>query len=90
MASIDVHCPRCDSTQVYHHGQNPNGRARFRCRDCHRVFLLTYIDEASKPGVKERIVDMAFNGAGVRDTARVPKVGMNTVIRTLKNSPRSR
>ncbi|OZI14676.1 hypothetical protein CE195_07040, partial [Sodalis-like symbiont of Philaenus spumarius] len=25
------------------------------------------------PGVKEQIVDMAFNGAGVRDTARTLK-----------------
>ncbi len=29
---------------------------------------------------------MAFNVAGVRDTARTLKVGINTVIRTLKNS----
>ncbi|EFP72942.1 insertion element iso-IS1N protein insA [Shigella dysenteriae 1617] len=27
---------------------------------------------------------MAFNGAGVRDTARTLKIGINTVIRTLK------
>jgi len=27
---------------------------------------------------------MAFNGAGIRDTARVLKIGINTVIRTLK------
>lgn len=31
---------------------------------------------------------MAFNGAGDRDTGRTLKVGINTVIRTLKNSPR--
>jgi transposase-like protein len=29
---------------------------------------------------------MAFNGSGVRDTARVLKIGINTIIRTLKNS----
>ncbi|SJA38548.1 iso-IS1 ORF1 [Shigella sonnei] len=39
-----------------------------------------------KPGVKEQITVMAFNGAGIRDTARTLKVGVNTVIRTLKNS----
>ena len=58
---------------------------RFRCRDCHRVFLLTYTCEARKPGVKEQITEMAFNGAGVRDTARTLKIGINTVSRTLKN-----
>ncbi|EFB1313674.1 TPA: IS1 family transposase, partial [Escherichia coli] len=28
MASVTVHCPRCQSTQVYRHGQNPKGHAR--------------------------------------------------------------
>ncbi|AHA66277.1 Transposase [Shigella dysenteriae 1617] len=62
---------------------------RFRCRDCHRVFQLTYTYEARKPGIKELITEMAFNGAGVRDTARTLKIGINTVIRTLKNSRQS-
>ncbi|ENC32938.1 insA C-terminal domain protein, partial [Escherichia coli P0299438.8] len=34
----------------------------------------------------EQITVMAFNGAGILDTARTLKVGVNTVIRTLKNS----
>ncbi|CDI27149.1 insertion element protein [Klebsiella pneumoniae subsp. rhinoscleromatis ATCC 13884] len=50
------------------------------------MFLLTYTYEARKPGVKEKITEMAFNGAGVCDTARTLKIGINTVIRTLKNS----
>ncbi len=84
MASVNVHCPRCQSTLVYRHGQNPKGRDRFRSHDCLRVFLLTYTYEARKPGAKEQIANMAFNGAGVRDTARTLKTGINTVIRTLK------
>ena len=86
MASVNIHCPRCQSAQEYRHGQNPKGRDRFRCRDCHRVFQLTYTYQARKPGMKEMITEMAFNGAGVRDTARTLKIGINTIIRTLKNS----
>lgn len=89
MASVTVHCPRSQSAQVYCLGQNPKGRDRFRCRDCHCVFLLTYTQEACEPGIKEQITEMAFNEAGVRYTARTLKVGINTVIRTLKNSRRS-
>ncbi len=74
MASVNIHCPRCQSAQVYRHGQNPKGRDRFRCRDCHRVFQLTYTYQARKPGMKELITEMAFNGAGVRDTARTLKI----------------
>ncbi|HBL0924203.1 TPA: IS1 family transposase [Escherichia coli] len=84
MASVNIHYPRCQSAQVYRHGQNPKGRDRFRCRDCHHVFQLTYTYQARKPGMKELITEMAFNGAGVRDTARTLKIGINTVIRTFK------
>ncbi|EJM2061377.1 IS1 family transposase, partial [Escherichia coli] len=28
MASVTVHCPRCQSAQVYRHGQNLKGHAR--------------------------------------------------------------
>ena len=52
MASVNAHYPRCQSAQVYRQGQNPKGRDRFRCRNCHRVFLLTYTYEARKPGAK--------------------------------------
>lgn len=89
MASVNIHCPRCQSAQVYRHGQNPKGHDRFCCRDCHRVFQLTYTYQARKPGMKELITEMAFNGTGVRDTARTLKTGINTVIRTLKNSRQS-
>ena len=63
MSSVNIHCPRCQSAQVYRHGQNPKGRDRFRYRDCHRVFQLTYTYQARKPGMKEMITEMAFNGA---------------------------
>jgi len=33
MVSVDVHCPRSDSTLVYRHGKNPVGQERFRCRE---------------------------------------------------------
>lgn len=51
---------------------------------------MSYTYEARKPGVKEQIVDMSINGAGVRDTARKLKVATNTVMQTLKKSHESR
>ncbi|EHB3782758.1 hypothetical protein JXE69_000334 [Salmonella enterica subsp. houtenae serovar 17:z29:-] len=39
MATITVHCPRCQSELVYRHGFSPSGKNRFRCRDCHCIFL---------------------------------------------------
>ncbi len=89
MASVTVHCPHCQSSHLYHHGHNPKGLDRFCCRDDYRVLLLTYTYEARKPGVKEQITEVAFNGGGVRDTARTFKIGIIIVIRVLKNSRRS-
>lgn len=90
MASITVHCPRCNSDRVYLHGKTPAGHVRYCCPASPHVFQLTYTYEARKHGVKDKIVDMAFNGSGVRDTARVLKIGINTVIRALKNSPQGK
>jgi transposase-like protein len=42
-----------------------------RCPACPHVFQLTYTYKARKLGIKEKIVEMAFNGSGVRDTACV-------------------
>ncbi|ARD38549.1 hypothetical protein B6E78_03285 [Edwardsiella ictaluri] len=47
-------------------------------------FQLTYTYEARKPGVKERIVDLAFNGSGVRDTARILNSLRNSCVRLSK------
>ncbi|ECW3354397.1 hypothetical protein F3X54_03010 [Salmonella enterica subsp. enterica] len=67
---------------MYRHGRSSSRHERFRCRSCRRVFQLSYTCEARKPSVKEHIVDMAFDGADVRDTAKTLKIGINTVICT--------
>jgi transposase-like protein len=40
------------------------------------------------PEIKEQIVDMALNGSGIRDTARVLKISPTTVINELKKKSR--
>ena len=48
------------------------------------MFMLKYRYRAYEPGTKEKIIDMAINSAGIRDTARVLKIDKGTVINTLK------
>jgi transposase len=87
MAKIDVKCRYCNRTkEVIKAGYSISKQQRYQCNQCNRYFQLNYINNASKPGVKEQIVEMAINGSGVRDTVRVLKVGINTVIRILKKS----
>ena len=81
MASILVKCPSCESELVYRHGKARSGIQRYRC------FQLDYLYEANKPGVTDKISDMAMNGSGVRDTGRVLGISITTVIAHLKNLP---
>ena len=46
--------------------------------------MQAYQNKAYEAGIKEKIIDMAINGSGIRDTARVLKIDKNTVISTLK------
>ena len=82
-----VKCPYCGSEDVVYNGKNSTGRQRCLCRNdaCpHKTFQLEYKNNASKPGIKEKIVDMAMNGSGTRDTGRVLKISPNTVTSVLK------
>jgi len=53
-----------------------------------RIFLLQYHNTERLPAVKRQIVDMALNGSGIRDTARVLGVSPMTVMSTLKKKRR--
>jgi transposase-like protein len=93
MVYIKVLCPYCASEDVVLYGKNTKGKQRLLCRnkDCsHKTFLLDYTYKAYEPGIKQKIVDMAQNGSGTRDTGRVLGISKDTVTSVLKkqqNSP---
>ncbi len=85
----EVTCPACGSNNIMKSGRSARGIQRYRCQqhDCStKTFMQEYRYKAYKPGIKEKIVDMAINSSGIRDTASVLKINKNTVIRTLKKS----
>ena len=87
---VQVYCADCGSDQIRRAGKSSHGEQRYRCddSDCSvGTFMLKYRYKAYEPGIKQRVVDMALNASGVRDTARVLKISKGTVIRTLKKSP---
>ena len=89
MAKVDVKCPFCKQTEpVKKQGQGKTGHQRYRCQSCYGTFQLNYAYRACQPGMKEQIVDLAMNNAGIRDTARALHISINAVVRTLKNSRR--
>ena len=89
MAIVEVSCPECGSREVVQYGRQANGEQRYRCNNLscgRRIFLLQYHNRGRLPEVKQQIVDMALNGSGIRDTARVLRVSPTTVMTTLKKS----
>ncbi len=86
MISQLILCRYCQSSNVVRYGTQ-SGSARLKCKDCGRK--TNYIYRACEPDVKDQVVEMATNGSGIRDTARVLGIAKNTVISTLKKSSRT-
>jgi insertion element IS1 protein InsB len=87
MVLIPVLCPHCQSDQVIRGGKTKAGQQRYKCQnpDCPNYsFQLDLIYKGRSPEVKEQIIDMALNGSGIRDTARVLKISTTTVLNELK------
>ncbi|EMF1615234.1 IS1 family transposase [Escherichia coli] len=71
MATISVKCRFCGLTDpVKKHGTGNGGHPRYRCQACCRTFQVDYTYNACQPGIKEQVVELAMNNAGIRDTAR--------------------
>ena len=82
-----IHCPYCQGINLVKNGKTPQGKQRYQCREtvCDgRTFILSYAYPGQCRKVKQQIVDMALNGSGIRDTARVLHVSTSTVIKELK------
>jgi len=56
----------------------------------HKTFQIEYAYTACAPGVREKIIDMAMNGSGVRDTGRVLGISKDTVTSVLKKRKKRR
>ena len=89
MVTIPVQCPHCHSTEVIKAGKQANGTQRYQCQNgqcARRIFLQQYQDRGRVPEIRRQVVEMAINGSGIRDTARVLRISPTTVIAVLKKS----
>jgi transposase-like protein len=87
----DITCPDCGSNHMIKSGRSTAGTQRYRCQhpDCEtKIFMLAYRYKACEAGIKEQVVEMAINGSGIHDSARVLKINKNTVFSTLKKVER--
>ncbi|STT97268.1 ORF1 IS1 [Klebsiella pneumoniae] len=91
MASISIRCPTCSATEgVVRNGKSLPDISAISALTAVKTWQLQFTYTASQPGTHQKIIDMAMNGVGCRASARIMGVGLNTVLRHLKNSGRSR
>lgn len=87
MASIDVHCPRCNSIHDYRKGfrETKKGETqRFRCRDCGKNFQIDYQHIARKTDTAKTIEAMINDVNSIRGINRILGVSTYTVYKVLK------
>src|SRR5215471_19402125 len=87
MTLFPVCCPQCNNDQVVKRGKTSNDKQRYLCQPeaCpQQTFVLEYRHRGRLSQVKRQIIDMALNGSGVRDTARVLGISKDTVLSELK------
>ena len=64
-----------------------NGKQRYLCQKegcIRKTFILDYTYLGYVPEVKKKIIDMAMNSSGIRDTARTLEISHTTVINEIK------
>ena len=83
-----VRCIYCNSSDVAKHGFSETGEQRYRCcnDECsHVTFMCSYTNLGCLPEIENKVADMALNGSGIRDTARVLEIAPSTVVKELRN-----
>jgi len=87
MAKIEVKCPNCESAQVIKYGKSSRGAQRYKCQkpECETtIFQLKYRNKGCESGVEQKIIKMAVNASGIRDTSRTLEISTYKVMDTLK------
>jgi len=61
-----------------------------KCPKCKiKAFVLDYSNNGCLEGIGDKIIDMAMDGSGIRDTARVLKISTYKVMNELKKENKS-
>lgn len=91
MVYTTVRCPHCGSEEVSKNGHNKTGKQVYKCDnvDCKCCnFVESYTYKGCEPKVREQVLKLAVDCAGIRATGRILGISKDTVTSILKkNSP---
>ena len=80
----EVLCPHCQSNNVIKIGRTKHDIQRYLRMRIVPTPVSSWRTDIMPPHIQRQMVDMAINGSGIRDTARVLSVHKGTVMSTLK------
>ena len=78
-------CPQCHSSNLRKDGHQ-NGKQRFECKDCGRLFRESYEVKGYHSQVKKICLEMYLNGMGFRGIERVTGIHHTTIMNWVKES----
>ncbi len=81
-----IRCPVCECDDLMKNGHSLNGTQRWYCKGCRKYFQRSFTNKGCLPEVKEQVIEMATNGSGIRDTARILGISPHTVINEIKKN----
>jgi transposase-like protein len=67
-------------------GKTAQRKQRYLCKDCRRRFIRNYANLGRVGAVRDLVVPLTINGAGIRDIERVLFLSANTILQTLRES----
>ena len=86
--TLQIKCPTCQSDSIKKNGIKLYGKQNYQCKICKRQFIgdhaLSY--QGCHSGIKSKILHLMVRGSGVRDIAKVERVSIGKVLRTLSQS----
>ncbi len=86
MITYTLHCRHCGSTNLIRHGKAPNGKQRFRCRDCSRTSRENPGSAAYAATRKQQILAAYHERTSLRGLTRIFGVSRTTVSNWIKKS----
>jgi hypothetical protein len=71
---------------IVKNGKTAQRKQRYLCKDCRRQFIRDYTNLGRVGAVRDLVVPLTINGAGIRDIERVLVLSTNTILKTLRES----
>jgi insertion element IS1 protein InsB len=81
-----INCPKCSSVSIVKNGKTAKRKQRYLCKDCRRQFILDYANLGCVKAIRDLVVPLTINGAGIRDIERVLFLSTNTILKTLREA----